>query len=242
MSEYMERHMAQRLLGAPPGYADSEAGGFLTEAVRKRPYSVLLFDEVEKAHQDVFNLLLQVLDDGRLTDGRGRLADFTNTVVILTSNIGGSRILETDARLFESEDGREALREVLMDELGKFFRPEFLNRIDDVIVFRPLTRADLARIVDLELNRVRTLLAPSGISLDADDAAKARLVELGYSPALGARPLRRAILKHVQDPLAERLLRDKPQAGSVMLLRESGEGLSVELAPRGDDAGGQSSP
>ena len=243
MSEYMERHMAQRLLGAPPGYADSEAGGLLTEAVRKRPYSVLLFDEVEKAHQDVFNLLLQVLDDGRLTDGRGRLADFTNTVVILTSNIGGPRILETDARLFESEDGREALREVLMDELGKFFRPEFLNRIDDVIVFRPLTREDLARIVDLELNRVRALLAPSGISLEADDAAKARLVELGYSPALGARPLRRAILKHVQDPLAERLLRDKPKTGSVVLLRESGEGLSVELArPRLDEAEGQSSP
>src|SRR5262252_9508481 len=177
MSEYMERHMAQRLLGAPPGYADSEQGGLLTEAVRQRPYSVLLFDEVEKAHQDVFNVLLQVLDDGRLTDGRGRLADFTNTVVILTSNIGSERILETDERLFDSPEGREALRDVLLDQLGKFFRPEFLNRVDDVIVFRPLSREHLARIVDMQLDRVRALL-PKGIELTADPDAKARLVEL----------------------------------------------------------------
>jgi ATP-dependent Clp protease ATP-binding subunit ClpB len=229
MSEYMERHMAQRLLGAPPGYADSEQGGFLTEAVRKRPYSVLLFDEVEKAHHDVFNLLLQVLDDGRLTDGRGRLADFTNTVVILTSNIGSERILGTEPRLFESEDGREALREVLLDELGKFFRPEFLNRIDDVIVFRPLSREHLSRIVDLELDRVRTLLSPSGIELEVDETARARLVELGYNPALGARPLRRAILKHVQDPLAERLLSAKPKAGARLVLRAEGDALVFDV-------------
>src|SRR5262245_28499568 len=206
MSEFMERHMAQRLLGAPPGYADSEQGGSLTEAVRRRPYSVLLFDEVEKAHKDVWNLLLQVLDDGRLTDGRGRLADFTNTVVILTSNIGSQRILETDAKLFESEDGREALRDVLIGELGRFFRPEFLNRIDAVIVFRPLARADVARVVDIRLGRVRSVLAPRRVALEVDGPAKGRRVERGYQPALGARPLRRAIVQHVQDPRAETLL------------------------------------
>src|SRR6202008_3678738 len=133
----MEKHRAQRLVGAPPGYVDSEEGGFLTEAVRRRPYSVLLFDEVEKAHADVFNLLLQVLDDGRLTDGRGRTADFSNTVVIMTSNIGSQRILETDQKLFETQEGRDALRDVLREELKNFLRPEFLNRIDDVIIFRP---------------------------------------------------------------------------------------------------------
>jgi ATP-dependent Clp protease ATP-binding subunit ClpB len=229
MSEFMERHMAQRLLGAPPGYADSEQGGFLTEAVRRRPYSVLLFDEVEKAHQDVWNLLLQVLDDGRLTDGRGRLADFTNTVVILTSNIGSQRILETDARLFETEDGREALRDVLIDELGRIFRPEFLNRIDDVIVFRPLARADLARIVDIQLDRVRALLAPRRVKLEVDEPAKARLVELGYQPALGARPVRRAIVQHIQDPLAEKLLEKGAMEGATVRVRLSGQVFEFDV-------------
>jgi len=227
MSEFMERHMAQRLLGAPPGYADSEQGGFLTEAVRKRPYSVLLFDEVEKAHADVFNLLLQVLDDGRLTDGRGRLADFTNTVVIMTSNIGSERILETDERLFDSPDGREALRDVLLDQLAKFFRPEFLNRVDDVIVFRPLSREHLSRIVDLQIDRVRALM-PDGITLAVEDPARARLVELGYQPALGARPLRRAIVKNVQDPLAEKLLDRGLAAGTVLTLKLVDGDLSLE--------------
>lgn len=229
MSEFMERHMAQRLLGAPPGYADSEQGGFLTEAVRRRPYSVLLFDEVEKAHQDVFNLLLQVLDEGRLTDGRGRLADFTNTVVILTSNIGSSRILDTDAHLFETADGREALRDVLLDELAKFFRPEFLNRIDDVIVFRPLSREDLSKIVEIQLDSLRALLEPRGVHFEVEAAAKERLVELGYRPALGARPLRRAILQHVQDPLAERLLGS--DIGGDTMLRVRLEGDSFVLEP-----------
>jgi ATP-dependent Clp protease ATP-binding subunit ClpB len=231
MSEFMERHMAQRLLGAPPGYADSEQGGFLTEAVRKRPYSVLLFDEVEKAHADVFNLLLQVLDDGRLTDGRGRLADFTNTVVILTSNIGSDRILEADSRLFATAEGRDALRDVLLEQLGKFFRPEFLNRIDDVIVFRPLSREDLLRIVDIQLDRVRVLLAPRQVHLEVEDAAKARLVELGYQPALGARPLRRAILKNVQDPLAEKLLEKSLPEGATLRLRLDGDAFVFDAVP-----------
>jgi ATP-dependent Clp protease ATP-binding subunit ClpB len=216
MSEFMERHMAQRLIGAPPGYADSEQGGFLTEAARKKPYSVLLFDEVEKAHQDVFNLLLQVLDDGRLTDGRGRTADFSNTVVIMTSNIGSKRILETDNKLFESEDGREAIKDVLMEELRNFFRPEFLNRIDDIIVFKTLTKEDLRGIVDIQLRRLEKLLADREIKLNLTETAKNKLVDLGYEPSLGARPLKRAILRELQNPLAETILHGGWGPGKVV--------------------------
>jgi ATP-dependent Clp protease ATP-binding subunit ClpB len=216
MSEFMERHMAQRLIGAPPGYADSEQGGFLTEAARKRPYSVLLFDEVEKAHADVFNLLLQILDDGRLTDGRGRTADFSNTVVVMTSNIGSKRILETDPKLFESEDGRDALRDVLMEELRSFFRPEFLNRIDDTVVFKALTKGDLRGVVDIQLRRLEKLLADREIKLALTDEAKKQLVELGYEPSLGARPLKRVILKELQNPLAEEILAGGYAPGQVV--------------------------
>ncbi len=224
MSEFMERHMAQRLLGAPPGYADSDQGGFLTEAVRRRPYSVLLFDEVEKAHQDVFNLLLQVLDDGRLTDGRGRLADFTNTVVIMTSNIGSERIIEAQPNVFESAEGREALKDVLLERLGEFFRPEFLNRIGDIAVFSPLNKEDLRKIVDIQLAGVQKLLARRNLKLQVDDDAKAQLVELGYNPALGARPLQRVVVRHVQDPLAEQLLAGKiPDQGTVRVGVQDGE-------------------
>jgi ATP-dependent Clp protease ATP-binding subunit ClpB len=223
MSEFMEKHMAQRLLGAPPGYVDSEEGGFLTEAVRRRPYSVLLFDEVEKAHADVFNLLLQVLDDGRLTDGRGRTADFSNTVVIMTSNIGSKRILETDPRLFESEEGRDALRDVLREELRNFLRPEFLNRIDDIIVFRPLSKADLKGIVGIQLRRLEKLVADREIKLQLSESAKDRLVEIGYEPAFGARPLKRAILKAIQDPLAEEILAGRYPPGSVLLVDTKGD-------------------
>jgi ATP-dependent Clp protease ATP-binding subunit ClpC len=230
MSEFMERHMAQRLIGAPPGYADSEQGGFLTEAVRRRPYSVLLFDEVEKAHQDVFNLLLQVLDDGRLTDGRGRLADFSNTVVVMTSNIGSERILEADAKLFESDDGRQALRDLLLDRLGQFFRPEFLNRLDDVVVFRPLTKQDLARIVEIRLSELGRLLAPRKLALQVSEGAKQRLVELGYEPALGARPLKRTLLKELQDPLAQALLSAKlPAGGTIKVDIAEGGALSLDV-------------
>jgi ATP-dependent Clp protease ATP-binding subunit ClpB len=203
MSEFMERHMAQRLLGAPVGYADSEQGGFLTEAVRKRPYSVLLFDEVEKAHQDVFNLLLQVLDDGRLTDGRGRVADFTNTVVILTSNIGSDRISEAAPTVFETDEGREALRDVLLERLEGFFRPEFLNRIGDIVVFRPLSKVDLLKVADIQLAQLGRMLEVKGLKLAVDDAVKQHLVDESYDPALGARPLQRTIVRHLQDPLAE---------------------------------------
>jgi ATP-dependent Clp protease ATP-binding subunit ClpB len=228
MSEFMERHMAQRLIGAPPGYADSEQGGFLTEAVRRRPYSVLLFDEVEKAHQDVFNLLLQLLDEGRLTDGRGRTADFSNTVVIMTSNIGSDRVLETDARLFETEEGREALRDVLVDRLREFFRPELLNRIDDVLVFRPLAKDHLRKVVELELGRVERLLEGRNVRLRVSDAAKSHLVDLGYDPALGARPLKRVILRHVQDPLAEGLLSGRFAEGSTVRVELESGALALE--------------
>ena len=230
MSEFMEKHMAQRLVGAPPGYVDSEEGGFLTEAVRRRPYSVLLFDEVEKAHADVFNLLLQVLDDGRLTDGRGRTADFSNTVVIMTSNIGSQRILETDPKLFESEDGRDALRDVLREELKNFLRPEFLNRIDDVIIFRPLSKKDLRGIVDIQLRRLEKLVADRELKLELTEAAKLKLVDLGYEPAFGARPLKRAILKQIQDPLAENILHGGYTNGSVVKCDVEGDTFKFEKA------------
>lgn len=199
MSEYMERHMAQRLLGAPPGYADSDQGGLLTEAVRARPYSVLLFDEVEKAHQDVFNLLLQVLDEGRLTDGRGRVADFSHTVVILTSNLGAG--------------GPNGSAEA---ELSSFFRPEFLNRIDDVIHFGNLSKEHLLAIVDISLDHVREMLRGRGLSLSVSDEVKAQLVHWGYQPALGARPLERAVVRHLQDPIAEGLLSGQFASGQCL--------------------------
>jgi len=216
MSEFMEKHMAQRLIGAPPGYVDSEEGGFLTEAVRRRPYSVLLFDEVEKAHNDVFNLLLQVLDDGRLTDGRGRLADFSNTVVIMTSNIGSQRILETDPKIFETADGREAIKDVMREELRKFFRPEFLNRIDDVVIFRALTKDDLKGIAGIQLRKLDKLLGDKELKVTLTDKARDRLVDMGYEPAYGARPLRRAILKEIQNPLAEEILKGGYAPGTVI--------------------------
>jgi ATP-dependent Clp protease ATP-binding subunit ClpB len=223
MSEFMEKHMAQRLVGSPPGYVDSEEGGYLTEAVRRRPYSVLLFDEVEKAHTDVFNLLLQVLDDGRLTDGRGRTANFSNTVVIMTSNIGSKRLLETDPRLFETAEGVEALRDVMREELRAFLRPEFLNRIDDVVLFRPLSKADLRGIVDIQLRRLEKLVGDRELKLQLSEPAKDKLVELGYEPAFGARPLKRAILKKLQDPLAEEILRGGYAPGSVVKVDLSGD-------------------
>jgi ATP-dependent Clp protease ATP-binding subunit ClpB len=223
MSEFMEKHMAQRLVGAPPGYVDSEEGGFLTEAVRRRPYSVLLFDEVEKAHSDVFNLLLQVLDDGRLTDGRGRTADFSNTVVIMTSNIGSKRILETEPKLFESAEGRDALRDVLQEELRNFLRPEFLNRIDDIVIFRPLSKQDLRGIVDIQLRKLEKLVADRELKMSLSDAAKNLLVELGYEPAFGARPLKRAILKKLQDPLAEQLLAGGYASGTTVKVDVKGD-------------------
>ena len=209
MSEFMEKHMVARLLGAPPGYKDSDAGGFLTEAVRKRPYSVVLFDEMEKAHPDVFNITLQVLDDGRLTDSRGRPAHFRDTVIIMTSNIGSHFILD-------HEGTDEELKEKVEEELHRFYRPEFLNRIDDVVIFDPLDKEDLLGIADIQLKKLGGMLAHRRVGLEISDAAKRHIVDLGYEPAFGARPLKRVILKELQDPMAEAMLRGGYHAGDVV--------------------------
>lgn len=207
MSEFREAHMAQRLIGAPPGYQGADQGGFLTEAVRRRPYSVILFDEVEKAHPDVFNLLLQVLDDGRLTDGRGHTADFSNTIIVMTSNIGSKKILELDPSTFENPKGLAELNTMLHNEMKNFLRPEFINRIDETIVFKPLDRKNLAGILNIQLKNLDKILSGRGIKLSVSDAAKEKLVNIGYNPAYGARPLKRAIMKNIQDPLAEALVK-----------------------------------
>jgi ATP-dependent Clp protease ATP-binding subunit ClpB len=211
MSEFMEKHMVARLLGSPPGYVDSEEGGFLTEAVRRRPYSVILFDEMEKAHPDVFNILLQVLDDGRLTDSRGRIAYFADTVIIMTSNVGSEAILE-----YGEGVTREAIRKALDDEMRRHFRPEFLNRIDEVVVFDPLGKHELRGIVEIQLRNVQRLLQDRRLTLKVSEAAKDRLTELGYEPAFGARPLKRVIVKHLQDPLAEEILAGGYQPGDTI--------------------------
>ena len=211
MSEFMEKHSVARLLGSPPGYVDSEEGGFLTEAVRRRPYSVILFDEMEKAHPDVFNILLQVLDDGRLTDSRGRLAHFQDTVIIMTSNVGGSAILEHGEGVT-----REQIRATLEVELRRHFRPEFMNRIDEVVIFDPLGKKDLRGIVDIQLGALGRMLVDRGVKIEVSDAAKNQIVELGYEPAFGARPVKRVILRTLQDPLAEAVLRGGYLPGDVV--------------------------
>lgn len=227
MSEFMEKHMVARLLGAPPGYVDSEEGGYLTEAVRRRPYSVVLFDEMEKAHPDVFNILLQVLDDGRLTDSRGQVAYFADTVVIMTSNVGSHVILDhalgDEADVEVRSASLQALRAKVDDELRRAFRPEFLNRIDDVVIFEPLGKRELRGIVDIQLRALGRMLAERRIAIEVSDAAKARLVELGHEPAFGARPLRRVILKHLQDPLAEAILRGGYEPGDTVHVDVEGE-------------------
>ncbi len=203
MSEYMEKHAVARLLGAPPGYVGYDEGGQLTEQVRRRPYAVLLFDEIEKAHPDVFNVLLQVLDDGRLTDGKGRTVDFKNTVIIMTSNIGSSYLMANGLRT--AEDQEEARKQVML-ALQAHFRPEFLNRVDDVVMFNPLGKPELTRIIELRLEDVKRLLADRRISLELTDAARELLFAEGYDPNYGARPLKRAIQRLIQDPLALRIL------------------------------------
>jgi ATP-dependent Clp protease ATP-binding subunit ClpB len=213
MSEYMEKHTVARLIGAPPGYVGYEEGGQLSEAVRRRPYSVVLFDEIEKAHHDVFNVLLQVLDDGRLTDGQGRTVDFKNTIVIMTSNIGSLIIQEYFLDGRTTIGARSAMEDKVMAELKKHFRPEFLNRVDDVIVFQSLDESELARIVDIQLDRLSKRLAQQNLTLDVDKAAKALLAKEGYDPQFGARPLKRAIQEFLLDPLATQLLQGKFNPG-----------------------------
>jgi len=226
MSEYMEKHAVARMVGAPPGYVGYDEGGQLTEHVRRRPYSVVLFDEIEKAHSDVFNMLLQILDDGRLTDGQGRTVSFANTVVVMTSNIG-TTLVEKNTIGFSvhARDSRsEETRKRLLDALRLHFRPEFLNRIDDIIVFNTLSRENLARIIDIQLERVANLLRDRKLALEVTSAAKDKIIEEGYDPQFGARPMRRAIQRLVQDPLALKLL-----AGEF----SEGETVVVDLSPMG---------
>ena len=211
MSEYMEKHSVARLIGAPPGYVGYDEGGALTEAVRRRPYQVILFDEIEKAHPDVFNVLLQVLDDGRLTDGQGRTVDFKNTLIIMTSNIGAEYLVA-------QKDGSDSdeVREYVLAEVKTKFRPEFLNRIDEIILFHRLRRSEMGAIVDIQLERLRKLLVDRKIVLDLDEEAVHWLAEKGYDPVYGARPLKRAIQKHLQDPLAEKILAGDIPDGSIV--------------------------
>ena len=229
MSEYMEKHTTARLVGAPPGYIGYEEGGQLTEKVRRKPYSVILMDEIEKAHHDVFNILLQILEDGRLTDGKGRTVDFRNTVVIMTSNVGANFIKKQPSLGFRSADaekGYEDMKDRLMEELKKTFRPEFLNRVDDVIVFKSLSEEDIAEIVDLMLNDLSGRITDYGLKLEIAEGAKELLAREGFDPTYGARPLRRVIQKRLEDGISEELLRGRFTSGDTILVERDGEGLS----------------
>jgi ATP-dependent Clp protease ATP-binding subunit ClpB len=225
MSEYMEKHTVARLIGAPPGYVGYEEGGQLTEAVRRKPYSVVLLDEIEKAHPDVFNVLLQVLDDGRLTDGQGRTVNFRNTVIIMTSNIGSQLILElrgTDERSYQR------MREQVLEALRRHFRPEFLNRVDEVVVFRALTEAELEKIVEIQLDGLRRRLTERRITLEVTPAAQAYLARVGYDPVFGARPLKRAIQREVETPVARLIVAGKLRDGGTVRVDATGDALTVE--------------
>jgi len=237
MSEYMEKHSVSRMIGAPPGYVGYDEGGQLTEHVRRRPYSVVLFDEIEKGHPDVFNALLQILDDGRLTDGQGRTVDFKNTVIIMTSNVGSTIIHDATPMGFsvnqKGKSGQEEVRKRLLDVLRQTFRPEFLNRVDDIIVFNTLSKQHLSVIIDLQLKRVEKLLADRGLKLEITPGAKEVIMAEGYDPAYGARPLRRAIQRLVQDPLSLRLLAGEYLAGETVVVDREGDAgkLKFEKLP-----------
>jgi ATP-dependent Clp protease ATP-binding subunit ClpC len=222
MSEYGERHTVARLVGSPPGYVGYDEGGQLTEAVRRRPYSVILFDEIEKAHQDVWNALLQILDDGRLTDGHGRTIDFRNTVIIMTSNLGTQYLSQGGALGFHVEETsksqREKTRKDIEAELRRTFRPEFLNRIDDVIVFQPLTRDEVLQIVDLEVRKVALRIGEKQVWIELSERARTWLAEQGYDPQFGARPLKRAIQRHLENPLSKRLIGGEFKQGDTVLV------------------------
>ncbi len=243
MSEYMEKHSVSRLVGSPPGYVGYDEGGQLTEAVRRKPYSVLLLDEIEKAHPDVFNILLQILEDGRLTDAQGRTVDFRNTIVIMTSNIGAKDIARNVSFGFGTSDDEtgtsyDEMKERIMGDLKKVFRPEFLNRIDEVIVFHKLAKDEIKEIVDLMIGRVRAQVAEHHLQLDLTEEAKELLAEKGWDPSMGARPLRRAIQRYIEDPLADEVLRAGPDSivpGTTVLVDrdtagdESDQPLSLKL-------------
>jgi len=237
MSEYMEKHAVARLIGAPPGYVGYDEGGALTEAVRRRPYQVVLFDEVEKAHPDVFNVLLQVLDDGMLTDGQGRTVDFKQTLIVLTSNLGSQAL----SQLPDGADAGAAQRDV-MDAVRAHFRPEFLNRLDETIIFDRLAREDMDGIVTIQMARLLKRLAARKIELALDDSARTWLADEGYDPVFGARPLKRVIQSALQNPLAEMLLSGDVTDGETIQVSAGADGLiigdrvSASTRPRPDDA------
>ena len=235
MSEYMEKHAVSRMIGAPPGYVGYEEGGQLSEYVRRKPYSVVLFDEIEKAHPDVFNTLLQILDDGRLTDGQGRTVNFRNTVIIMTSNVGSGEIRQMGPIGFSvnvKQTSNDEVRKNLLDSLRKTFRPEFLNRVDDIIVFNPLNKEHLTQIVDLQISRVAELLAGKGLHLEVAQSAKDVLLSEGYDPAYGARPMRRAVQRLIQDPLSLRLLSGDFSAGDTVVVEGDAEKRTLEFTRR----------
>jgi ATP-dependent Clp protease ATP-binding subunit ClpB len=225
MSEYMEKHSVARLIGAPPGYVGYEEGGALTEAVRRRPYQVVLFDEIEKAHPDVFNVLLQVLDDGRLTDGQGHTVDFRNTLIVMTSNLGAELLVAQP----EGQD-TEAVRDQVMAIVRASFRPEFLNRIDEIILFHRLQKSEMARIVDIQIARLARLLEERKIAIKLEPSARDWLADKGWEPAYGARPLKRVIQKSVQDPLAELVLSGRIKDGDRVVISGSKQGLKFNGA------------
>jgi ATP-dependent Clp protease ATP-binding subunit ClpB len=231
MSEYMEKHSVARLIGAPPGYVGYEEGGSLTEAVRRRPYQVILFDEIEKAHPDVFNVLLQVLDDGRLTDGQGRTVDFRNTLIVLTSNLGGEYL----ANLLESQTV-EAARAQVMEAVRAAFRPEFLNRLDEILLFRRLSRDDMVGIVDIQLRQLQKLLDERKVTLEVDREAERWLANAGYDPVYGARPLKRVIQRELQNPLAEKLLAGEIREGDTVKVTASPLGLLIHPPTHTEEA------
>jgi ATP-dependent Clp protease ATP-binding subunit ClpC len=233
MSEYTEKHTVSRLIGAPPGYVGYEEAGQLTEAVRRRPFRVILFDEIEKAHPDAFNILLQILDDGRLTDGHGRTVDFKNSVVIMTSNLGTEEFQRQAigfARQEKSEEQR--LKGTIDGALRRTFRPEFLNRIDDIIIFQPLTEEHLKQIVDLLIGEVEKRLADRNIELKLNDEAKSWLLKEGYEPAFGARPLRRVIQRYVENPLSNQILSGEFKDGDIISINVDGDGLTFSSGKR----------
>jgi ATP-dependent Clp protease ATP-binding subunit ClpB len=221
MSEYMEKHSVARLIGAPPGYVGYEEGGALTEAVRRRPYQVVLFDEIEKAHPDVFNVLLQVLDDGRLTDGQGHTVDFRNTLLVMTSNLGAEFLVNQP-----EGESIEAVRDQVMAVVRASFRPEFLNRVDEIILFHRLKRDEMGRIVDIQMQRLGRLLEERKIAIVLEPAAREWLADRGWDPAYGARPLKRVIQKSVQDPLAEMILSGQVKDGEKVVVSVGPQGLA----------------
>ena len=225
MSEYMEKHAVARMIGAPPGYVGYEEGGQLTEAVRRRPYSVILFDEIEKAHSDIFNVLLQILDDGRLTDSKGRTVDFKNTVLIMTSNLGSREIQSVSD---DEKQVREAVTQVLRDH----FKPEFLNRIDDIVIFHRLSREQISQIIDVQLERLRSMLHDRNVTLVLEDSAKQLLAREGYDPSFGARPLKRAIQTLIQNPLAMKLLRGEVLPGQTVVVSAEGDEMKFSTESR----------